>query len=100
MRNYHWTSSEGRLCLRLTEEQVSTGHHSGDCQADVEAIQQDDSLAPQLAEWDPEDLRHELKGYGAWNAEELADHEMNLTRMVWIACGDCADDPETYEVPA
>lgn len=96
MRIFHWTSSSGKLCLRLTEEQVSTGHHRGDCRADVEAIRQDDPIASQTAEWDAEDLRYELKGYGAWDTEELADHEMNITRMVWIACGDCSDDPEVY----
>lgn len=95
-KNYYWTSSSGRLYLRLTEEQVSTGHHSGDCQADVEAIAQDESLAPQLTQWSPDDLRLELREYGAWSDEELADPKMNLTRMLWIACGDCADDPESY----
>ncbi len=98
MKTYAWISSSGRLCLSLTDEQVNTGHHQGDCQPDVEAIIQDDSLSSQLAEWDAEDLRRELEEYGAWDAEELADHAMNIIRMVWLACGDCAGDPEVYLV--
>jgi hypothetical protein len=25
-----------------------------------------------------------LKRYGAWDAEELADHDVNLSRLVWL----------------
>lgn len=25
-----------------------------------------------------------LKGYGAWDAEQLADHDANLDRLVWL----------------
>ena len=35
-----------------------------------------------------EALRDELREYGAWDAEELSNHDENVRRMVWIAGGD------------
>jgi hypothetical protein len=29
-----------------------------------------------------------LIGYGAWDYDELEDHETNKLRLLWIACGD------------
>lgn len=34
-----------------------------------------------------DDARRFLKGYGAWDAEELADDEQNLRRVFWLAMG-------------
>lgn len=31
-------------------------------------------------------LRKHLKGYGAWEPDELCDHEQNLRRLLWIWC--------------
>jgi predicted metal-dependent peptidase len=33
----------------------------------------------------PDEVRDELREYGAWDEEELADDEENLRRIVWIA---------------
>lgn len=33
---------------------------------------------------DPADCREYLKGYGAWEDDELADHAANLERLVWL----------------
>ena len=41
-----------------------------------------------------DDLRAELKEYGAWSEEELADHEANLDRILWLACGNILDNPQ------
>lgn len=35
----------------------------------------------------PERARRCLKGYGAWDAEELADNDANVRRILWLACG-------------
>jgi hypothetical protein len=40
----------------------------------------------------PENIREELKEYGAWDAEQLADDEENLRRIVWIAAHNIAED--------
>lgn len=33
---------------------------------------------------DPADCAAYLRGYGAWEDEDLADHESNLNRLVWL----------------
>ena len=42
----------------------------------------------QLAEINPVILVDVLREYGAWDAEELADHEQNLQRLLWSLAGD------------
>lgn len=41
----------------------------------------------ELSEIDVNDLKKELKEYGAWNELELSNHDDNLSRILWIACG-------------
>ena len=53
-------------------------------------------LSEQTYLWDAEDLRAELDESGAWDDEELSDHEENIERMIWIACGDVAENPDYY----
>ena len=43
--------------------------------------------AAHIVTGNPDDCRAYLKGYGAWESEELADHEANLTRLVWLTAG-------------
>lgn len=42
----------------------------------------------ELSAIDAEQLRNELREYGAWNDDELANHSDNLDRILWIACCD------------
>lgn len=42
----------------------------------------------------PEKIRRELKEYGAWDAEELADDEANRQRLVWCAAWNIAEESE------
>jgi hypothetical protein len=44
----------------------------------------------------PEACAAYLKGYGAWDAEELADHDRNLDRLVWLAGCDLREQGEIY----
>ena len=44
-----------------------------------------------LAKIDPAILRDELREYGAWDENELADHDQNLQRLLWLAAGDIVD---------
>jgi hypothetical protein len=41
---------------------------------------------------DPVALRKELAEYGAWDEQELADHEQNIQRILWIAAGDIVEN--------
>lgn len=36
-------------------------------------------------------VREHLKGYGAWDAPELANHPANLGRLIWLWAGDCKE---------
>lgn len=38
-------------------------------------------------------IREHLKGFGAWEPAELADHKQNLARLLWLWANDCAENP-------
>ncbi len=44
-----------------------------------------DVIKDQLKDIDSDDLRKELSQYGAWDEEQLNDHDNNLQRLIWIA---------------
>lgn len=96
MSLYHWCSSCGRLNLSMSLEQARGASHQGQCDDDVKALSEEPDIAAQLAAFDPALLRAELQGYGAWSDEELADHEQNLQRVLWLAAGYIEETPEDY----
>lgn len=69
-----------------------------DCAAPGQAA--DDSVAYVLETFtvtgDVLDCAAYLKGYGAWTAEELADHDENLSRLVWLTGGALRDSEAAY----
>jgi hypothetical protein len=74
-----------RFEIQMTRREAESASHPGPCDSDVAALTA--KLRKQLDELDPEEIALELKDYGAWDAKELADHEANLRRIVWIAAG-------------
>jgi hypothetical protein len=58
----------------------------------AEDLYQDDPKNP----WRPtaESIRKELKEYGSWSAEELADDESNWHRLLWLAAWDIFEDED------
>ena len=95
---YTWFSSSGRLNLTFpTLEDAQYCAHQGDCLPLVRETVGLDWMASQLAKIDPDVLRSELSEYGAWDSDELSDHDDNLERLVWLAAGDVAEEPATYE---
>ena len=94
---YTWFSSSGKLNLTFsTLEDAQYCAHQGDCLPEVQETVGLDWMAAQLEKIDPDVLRRELDEYGAWDAEELANHEANLERIVWLASNDVAEDPDIY----
>jgi len=77
--------------LQLTLKQAEMASHAGQCDDDVRFLSRLPSVARQLRELNPENLRRELKEYGAWDESELSDHEQNCQRILWIAAGDIRD---------
>lgn len=96
----HWfCTGSGLIELALTLADAESGSQPGkDASDDIAALRAVPYIAEQLLEVDPETLAAELQGYGAWDADELADHETNLTRLLWIACGDIRDEAATGDV--
>lgn len=81
-----WYAGSGRpIELRMTLEQAKSVSHSGPCDEDVISLSCEPRIRRQLNRIDPQTLRDELREYGAWDAEELADHEDNLQRILWLA---------------
>ena len=86
-----WSTSSGRIELNVTKAQAATCSHPGPCDADVKALRQVPAIRRQLAKVGDGILRQELREYGAWDDEQLADHDANLDRLLWIACCDIAE---------
>lgn len=80
-----------RFELNITKQDAMTGSHQGQCDDDIAALRTVPYIRRQLAKLDPKALREELGGYGAWDDAELSDHDANLSRILWIACGDIVD---------
>ena len=87
-----WSSGSGRIELKMTLAQARSVSHPGECDADVEKLIRVPAIARQLVKLDKELLARELKEYGAWDAEELADHAANQRRIVWIAGGNIVEE--------
>lgn len=86
-----YTSGSGRIELQLTKQQAATGSHQGQCDNDIAYLRQLPTIKRQLNKLDAGVLANELSEYGAWDDEELKNHEENLNRILWIACGDILD---------
>lgn len=92
-----FTTSSGRIELQMSLQEAESGGHQGQCDEGVEALSKEPHIAAQLAEIDSDLLRAELKEYGAWEDPELEDHETNLQRLLWLACGDIRDNETDRE---
>ena len=85
-------SGSGRIELQLTLDQAESASHQGQCDLDVWELSHVPKIARQLAKIEPGTLRDELRESGAWDSEELSDHEQNLQRILWLAAGDIVDE--------
>ena len=87
----HWTDSYGFIELTITKAQAHAGHHQGQCDQDIADLRRVPSIKKQLDRLDPDRVREVLRDYGAWDQAELSDHDANLDRLLWIACGDIVE---------
>ena len=88
-KKYWFTSSSGIIEFQMTGEQAQSVSHQGSCDKDCEVLKNE--LKLELDKINPDDIKKELDELGAWNDEELSDHEQNLIRLVWIAGCDIAE---------
>lgn len=88
----HWTDSYGFIELTITKAQAHIGHHQGQCDRDIADLRRVPSIKKQLDRLDPDRVLEVLLDYGAWDKAELSDHDANLDRLLWIACGDIVEN--------
>ena len=81
-----------RFSLRIKKDDALYASHPGPCDQEVAWLTQHPYIKKQLDKIAPEILRAELGEYGAWDDSELSDHDQNRERIVWIACGDIAEN--------
>jgi hypothetical protein len=83
------TAYFNRFTLDIPPDAVADCSHIGACDDDVahwaRKIVRPDELTPDA-------LRLELKEYGAWDANELADDDQNWQRLIWIAAGNIKEE--------
>ena len=87
-----WSESLGRIELQIAREDAESASHPGPCDADVARLRDVPYIREQLDRLPPALVTECLREYGAWDAEELADHDANLDRLLWIACGDISEE--------
>jgi hypothetical protein len=83
-----WNYSNYGVDLRITRSDAQACTHSGPCDDDVKALMLKPYIKKQLGALNLEQLRKELKEYGAWDTAELSNHTDNLMRWLWLSCGD------------
>ena len=88
-----YTTGSGKIEIEITKKQALKGYHSGQCDQDIAELRRIPAIKRQLAKIDGAILIEELEHWGAWDEEELQNHEENLDRFLWLAC---ADIVETY----
>ena len=91
MTRHQWNGNYSNY-LELEESDALSGSHQGRCDDDIAALRAEPYIAAQLNALDPDRVRREQKEYGAWEPEELADHDANLSRLLWCACCDIREE--------
>jgi len=85
-------SSGAHLCT-IPKNAIKECAHSGPCDVDVA------EWLPKVKDWAIDgELCAELKEYGAWEDLDEADTETIRSRILWVACGNIAEDPRCYGV--
>jgi len=87
-----WFSGNYGVELKMTLDQARSASHSGSCDSDVRELSKIPAIARQLRRISADTLRRELKEHGAWDSEELDDHDQNLQRILWLASGSILDE--------
>jgi hypothetical protein len=81
------TAYFNRFTITMTRQAALDCSHGGACDDDVAY------WAKRLkVKASADDIRAELKEYGAWDADELADDDQNLHRIIWIAAGQIKEE--------
>ena len=77
--------------LNITKAVANECSKSGNNEYSVNYYMNLPKYKKQLLKLDKEQVRQELNDLGAWEDEELDNHEDNLQRLFWLACGNISD---------
>jgi len=77
--------------LDISKEDARLGCHPGPCGEDIAFLLNKPKIKKQLDKIPVADIKLELKEHGAWDETELADHQQNRARILWIACADVVE---------
>lgn len=94
MAKYHWWSSScGRIEIKVPDYAIPALYHSGDCESSVrEVLDTNEYLRKQVLPIPPETLKTVIaEAFGDITTAELEDHTMNQVRLLWMAGGDLFD---------
>lgn len=84
-----------RFVIELEDDDALSGSHPGPCDDDIKALLELPYIKAQFDDiLKPDDIRDELKDYGAWDEDELANDDDNQKRILWCACCDIRDELE------
>ncbi len=86
-----WNASNYGNDIRLIRSDAKKCSQSGDCGPHIEELLKKPYIKKQVETLNPCQLTKELKEYGAWDSEELKDHQENIKRWLWISAGDIAE---------
>lgn len=78
--------------IELPIEIVNMCPKSGPADTAIAEMLKLPEVIAEMNEIDKDKLKLELKEYGAWSNDELSIHEDNITRILWIACGNIQDE--------
>lgn len=81
-----------RFTLNITKNQALDGSHQGECYQDVKDLLSVPAIRRQLDKIPADEIRNELKEYGAWDDTELGDDLENRIRILWIGCGNVKEE--------
>ncbi len=86
-------ASFNRLEFQLPQDAVDECSASGSVDEAVEYW----TGKVDLSRVDADKLREELREYGAWDDDELADDAANRRRIVWIGACNVSEDHESQD---
>lgn len=82
-----------RFVIELEENDALSGSHPGPYDDDIKALLELPYIKAQFDDiLKPDDIQDELRDYGAWDDDELANDDDNQERILWIACGNVRDE--------
>jgi len=77
--------------LNITKAVANECSKSGNNEYSVNYYMNLPKYRKQLDKLNKESVRAELNDLGAWEDDELENHEDNLQRLFWLSCGNISD---------